>query len=117
MGANRMDRINSHMREVISSILRRVKDPRLSSLISVTEVVTSKDLRSARVYVSLMASSKEKRANIEALKSAKGYIRKELGKEVSFKTTPELNFYWDDSIERGVRVVRKIEMLKEKNEL
>ena len=114
MSVNRMDKVNSNIKEVVSEILRKVKDPRLSSLLSITDVITSKDLRSSRIYVSLMTDSEEeKKRNLAALKSASGYIRKELGRMISLKSTPELNFYWDNSIENGVNIIRKIEKLKE----
>lgn len=116
MVTNRMEMINSYLREVISTTLHKVKDPRLSPLISVVDVVTSKDLRTAKVFVSLMGNAKEKERNLTALRSAAGFIRKEIGPHVSFKTLPELIFLWDESIERGMKIVNLINNLNESDD-
>ncbi len=98
----RTERLNEELREQISAILKReVKAPRLSSFVSLTEVITSKDLRHARVYVSIMGSEEEKREVLAGLRSAAGFLRKSLGDRIKIRYMPELAFEIDTSIERG----------------
>ncbi len=98
----RTERLNEELREQISDILKReVKDPRLSSFVSITEVICSKDLRHARVYVSIMGSEEEKREVLAGLKSAAGFLRKALFDRIKIRYMPELAFEIDTSIERG----------------
>jgi ribosome-binding factor A len=109
--ARRIQRVNELIREEISELLRReVNDPRISGLISVTEVVTSPDLRHARVYVSTMGTDEEKKQVEEGLAAASGFIRRLLGERISLRYVPELSFQRDDSIERGSRL---LEIIKE----
>jgi ribosome-binding factor A len=106
-----MQRVNDLIREEISDLLIRVvRDPRLGGLISVTEVVTSQDLRHAKVYVSIMGTEEEKRQAEDGLAAASGFIRKGLGERLSLRYTPELSFERDESIERGSRL---LELIKE----
>lgn len=107
----RVQRVNELIREEISELLRReVNDPRINGLISVTEVVTSPDLRHARVYVSTMGTEEEKVQVEEGLAAASGFIRRLLGDRISLRYVPELSFQRDDSIERGSRL---LELIKE----
>jgi ribosome-binding factor A len=109
MGTRRMERVNELIREEISELIRReVKDPRLNSFISVTEVVTSSDLRHAKVFVSIMGTAEEKKQVEKGLAAATGFLRKELGERLSLRYTPELLFQLDDSIERGSRLLQLI---------
>lgn len=109
MGTRRMERVNELIREEISELIRReVKDPRLNSFISVTEVVTSSDLRHARVFISIMGTDEEKRQVEKGLAAATGFLRRELGERLSLRYTPELLFQLDDSIERGSRLLQLI---------
>lgn len=111
MVARRLQRVNDLIRKEISEVLRReVRDPRLNGLISVTEVVTSPDLRHARVYISIMGSEEEKRQAEKGLVAASGFLRRELGERLSLRYTPELSFERDESIERGSRL---LELIKE----
>lgn len=104
---HRVERVNSLIRQEISELLQReIKDPRLSSLISITEVSTSPDLKFAKVFVSRLGGEEEKKETLEALVSACGYIRRELAKRMNMRSVPELSFHWDDSIERGDRLLR-----------
>lgn len=101
----RIERVNHQIRLELSELLQRhIKDPRLSSLIGVTEVITTLDLRYARVFVSCICDEKEKQEILKALESASGFMRNELGKRISLRRIPELSFHWDDSIERGARI-------------
>lgn len=109
MGMRRIERVNELIREEISELIRReVKDPRLNSFISVTEVVTSSDLRHARVFVSIMGTEEEKKQVEKGLAAAAGFLRRELGERLTLRYTPELVFQLDDSIERGSRLLQLI---------
>lgn len=89
MGTRRRERVSELIREEISELIRReVRDPRLSGLISVTEVVTSPDLRHARVFVSVMGTEEEKRQVEKGLAAASGFLRKGLGERLSLRYTP-----------------------------
>ncbi len=109
MGTRRQERVGELIREEISELIRReVRDPRLTGVISVTEVVTSPDLRHAKVYVSIMGTEEEKMQVEKGLAAASGFIRRNLGERLSLRYTPELSFYRDDSIERGSRLLQII---------
>ena len=110
MSTRRIARVNDLIREEISSMLMRdIKDPRISGLLSVTEVQTSADLKHARVFISVMGSEDEKKRVEEGLAAATGFLRRGLGERLSLRYTPELNFKRDDSIERGSRLLSLIE--------
>ena len=109
MGTRRRERVGELIREEISDLIRReVRDPRLGGLISVTEVVTSPDLRYAKVYVSIMGTEEEKQQVEKGLAAAAGFLRKGLGERLSLRYTPELSFHRDESIERGSRLLQII---------
>ena len=98
----RMDRVNTLVRQEISRILAvEMNDPRLSSLISITEVRTSRDLRSARVYFSVLGDERQKQDTLAALESAGGYIHRALKRNLKLKFAPFLSFRLDESIEQG----------------
>jgi len=104
MPANRLPRINEDIQRVMSSLLRGIKDPRVNQgMISVTAVDTSSDLHVARVFLSVFGMESEKEF-MKGLKSASGYLRRELGHSLGLRYTPELVFELDKSIERGARI-------------
>jgi ribosome-binding factor A len=106
----RTERINELLREELSDLLRRqVKDPRLGGLVTVTEVDVSVDLRHARVFVSVMGSEEEREDAFRALETARSFLRRELGKRLSTRRTPDLSFRRDDSLERGAHLLSLIE--------
>jgi len=106
----RIERINHLIRQEISELLQRqVKDPRLGTLVSITEVATSPDLKQAKVFVSCMAGEEEKKETLSVLIGASGFFRNELAKRLRLRHIPELNFYWDDSIERGAHILELID--------
>ena len=110
--AHRIERVNSLIRQEISQLLQRqVKDPRLGNFIVVTEVSTSADLKFARVFVSHMGGEEKKQETLSVLTSASGFLRRELGKCMKLRYTPELSFQWDDSIERGDRLLQLIDKI------
>jgi ribosome-binding factor A len=115
MATNRINRINEDIQRELASLLRTVKDPRVHGLVSLTRVDTTTDLRYCRVYVSVLDQSDVKEV-VKGLKSAAGYLRRELGKTLTLRYTPELQFMADDSIERGVRMVSMIDHILEEDE-
>jgi ribosome-binding factor A len=104
--SRRTERVNELLRAELSEVLQReVKDPRLSLLISITEVDISPDLKSARVYLSIMGDDAEKEGVFRALRSAAPFVRRELRPRLpSLRYIPELAFLPDMSIERGARL-------------
>ena len=115
MATNRINRINEDIQRKLASLIRTVKDPRVHGLISITRADTTTDLRYCRVYVSVLDHSDVKEV-VKGLKSAAGYLRRELGRVLTLRYTPELQFIEDDSIERGVRMVSMIDRVLEEDE-
>ena len=115
MATNRINRINEDIQRELASLIRTVKDPRVHGLISITRVDTTTDLRYCRVYVSVLDHSDVKEV-VKGLKSAAGYLRRELGRVLTLRYTPERQFIEDDSIERGVRMVSMIDRVLEEDE-
>ena len=115
MATNRINRINEDIQRELASLIRTVKDPRVHGLISITRVDTTADLRYCRVYVRMLDHSDVKEV-VKGLKSAAGYLRRELGRVLTLRYTPELQFIEDDSIERGVRMVSMIDRVLEEDE-
>ena len=110
MASNRIGRINEEIQRELSALLRTVKDPRLQGgLFTVTHVDTTADLRYAKVYISALDKSREKDM-MRGLKSASGYLRRELGAALKLRYTPELQFMADDSIAQGAHI---LEMLRD----
>ena len=102
--SNRMSKIDEELKKEISTIIStELKNPHLTGLISVTKVKTTPDLRFARVYVS-MINEKSKKENLAILKQSSGYIRSGIAKRINLRTTPELIFEFDESMEYGSRI-------------
>ena len=105
MPSNRIGRINEEIQRELADQLRHLKDPRVSSgMVSVTRVDTTGDLRYAKIYVSALDKSKEKDI-LKGLKSASGFLRRELGHALQLRYTPELQFVADDSIQYGAHIL------------
>jgi ribosome-binding factor A len=99
-----MRRINELLREVIGgAIASELEDPRIG-FVTVTAVETSPDLRSARVFVSVLGSEEERNATLDGLASSHGILQAQIAREMRIKRTPTLTFHYDDSIERGARL-------------
>lgn len=114
---HRIERVNHLIRQEISLLLQRqVKDPRLGGLVSVTEVVTSPDLKHARVFVSRIGSEEEKKETLGALVTASGFLRRELARRLSLRYIPELDFHWDTSIEQGAHILELIDRVTKDGE-
>lgn len=109
MASNRIGRINEEIQRELSEQLRRLKDPRVSQtgMVSVTRVDTTGDLRYARVYISVLDKSQEKDV-LKGLKSAAGFLRRELGRTLQLRYTPELQFLPDDSIQHGAHILEML---------
>ena len=108
----RIDRVNELLRSEISHLIsREIKDPRVAGVISITEVVASSDLRSARVYVSVMGRNADRQAALEGIRSAASFLRRELRERVNLRHTPHMTFVLDDSIEEGERILRLMDGL------
>ena len=111
MASNRILLINEEIQKELSALLRSVKDPRVQDvMISITRVETTPDLRWAKVYVSFLQADRAKDA-IKGLKSAGGYLRRELGRALNLRYTPELNWELDDSITYGAKMLALINSL------
>ncbi len=115
--SHRIERVNNLIRQEISELLQRqVKDPRLGTFVAVTEVITSPDLKHAKVFVSYISSQEKKEETLTALTGASRFLRKELAKNLRLRRIPELSFHWDDSIERGDRLMRLIDQVSSTND-
>ena len=99
---HRIERVNQLIRQEISELLRReIKDPRLSGLVSITQVETSADLKYTKVFVSCLCSGEERQEILSTLVTASGFLHNELTKRLKLRHIPELDFRWDHSIEKG----------------
>ena len=114
MASNRIGRINEEIQRELAALLRTVKDPRVHGLVSITHVETIPDLRYAKVYVSLLDRGDSKEV-IRGLKSAGGYLRRELGRALSLRYTPELLFQEDDSIDKGTHILKLLNDIEKKD--
>ena len=109
MAAGRMRRVNEAVREVLSArIAEGLNDPRIG-FVTVTSVETSPDLRHARVYVSVLGSESEREATLAGLESAHGLLQQSIAGQLRMKRTPTLQFVFDASIERGMRITELLE--------
>jgi ribosome-binding factor A len=111
MASNRIGRINEEIQREMSSLIRTVKDPRVTGLISVTAVDTTPDLKFCKLYISVLDKSDVNQV-LKGLKSASGYLRRELGRTLNLRNTPELTFVRDDSIDHGAHI---LDMLRDPN--
>lgn len=102
-------RINGEFMRVISEAIRFSKDPRISPMTSVMEVEVAPDLKTCKVWVSVLGDALDRKKTMEGLQSASGYIRSTLAKEINLRNTPTLRFIMDDSIEYAINISRKID--------
>ena len=111
MASNRIGRINEEIQKELSSLIRNLKDPRVQdTMISITHVEATPDLRYAKVYVSFLQEDRAEGA-LKGLKSAGGYLRRELGHALQLRYTPELVWALDDSITYGAKMLKLINSL------
>ncbi len=112
MASNRIGRINEEIQKELASLIRNLKDPRVqNTMISITHVEATPDLRYAKVYVSFLEENKAADA-MRGLKSAGGYLRRELGRALQLRYTPELVWALDDSITYGAKMLKLINSLE-----
>lgn len=109
MGSVRIGRVNDELMRVLSELIRTVRDPRVSGLVSIVRVETASDLGSARVFVSVLGDEKKAKDCIKGLVSASGYLRREAARKLSLRYTPELTFIADDSIVTGTHIMELID--------
>lgn len=103
-------RINEEVKRVLSDIIRgQIKDPRISSLTSVVAVEVAPDLKTAKAWISTLGEEQAKEDTLAGLKSAEGYIRNRLAKDLNLRNTPKITFVMDDSIAYGVNMSKKID--------
>ena len=115
--SNRTSRINEEIQRELSEQFRRLKDPRVSQtgMVSITRVDTTGDLRYARIYISALDKSQEKEV-LKGLKSAAGFLRRELGRSLQLRYTPELQFVADDSIQHGAHILEVLRQVEQQDE-
>ena len=112
--SRRVDRINGVLRQEISQLLsRQIKDPRLRGVVSITQVVTASDLRTAQVYVSVMGDQETKRLALEGIQSAATYLRRELRGRLTLRHTPFLKFSLDESFAQADQVLHIMDRIQE----
>jgi ribosome-binding factor A len=104
-----MRRVNEVIRQVLGDVIARdLKDPRIG-FVTVTDVDTSPDLRTARVYVSVLGDESERDKALAGLRSSHGFLQGKIAAELRMKRTPTLTFHYDDSVDRGVRISRLLD--------
>ncbi|MFQ7292659.1 MAG: 30S ribosome-binding factor RbfA [Monoglobales bacterium] len=108
----RIDKINEEVRRELANIIRELKDTRIPMMTSVVAVNVTNDLRYAKAYISVMGDEETQKKAMEGLKSAAGFVRREIGKRIDLRYTPELIFELDHSIEHGAHIE---ELLKKYN--
>lgn len=116
MPGYKINRITSDIRIALADILREVKDPRVSKLISIVKLQVSEDLSYATVYISAIEGMEKTVESVKGLKNAAGYIRRELGQRLKLRKVPELKFVADDSIVKSANISMIIDSFKKEKE-
>lgn len=117
MSQQRIDRISEEVMKALSESLRSVKDPRVHGLVSIVGCQVTGDLRYAKVYVSVMGDKEEQKEVMRGLKSAAGYLRREVASKVQLRYAPELQFHLDESITRGAHISQVLHRLEEEGKI
>ena len=116
MASNRINRINEEIQKELSNLIRTLKDPRIQdTMISITRVETTPDLRYTKVYVSFLQEDKAEGA-LKGLQSAAGFLRRELGSALKLRYTPQIMWALDDSITYGAKMLALINSLEVKHD-
>lgn len=103
-------RVNGEVQRVLAEIIRgEIKDPRISPWTSVVAVEVAPDLKSCKAWISVLGDEEAKKSTLEGLKSAEGFIKRQIAKTINLRNTPEITFVMDQSIEYGVNMSRKID--------
>lgn len=112
----RQEKVKELLKEEISDILRReIRDPRLG-FVTITDTEVTADLRHAKIYVSVLGGEEERKATMKCLKSAEGFVRTEFAKRARMKVTPEIQFRFDESVDKGVRIFEILQQIKQEEE-
>ncbi len=110
-------RVSGEVQKVLSEIIRgEIKDPRISPLTSVVQVYVAPDLKTCKAYISVLGDEEAQNNTLAGLKSAVGYIRRQLAKELNLRNTPEITFVLDQSIEYGVNMSKLIDEVVKSDE-
>ena len=111
MEGHRLDRLSEQIREEIADLIlsQKIKDPRVSSFLSITRVEVSSDLSFAKVHVSGFENARIVKKGVAGLESAKGFIQSALSKKLRIRQFPKLAFFFDESVKQSFEMVRKIE--------
>ncbi|MBQ9979843.1 MAG: 30S ribosome-binding factor RbfA [Oscillospiraceae bacterium] len=112
MAGNRLERINEEIQRELAVMLRELKDPRVQGMVTITSCAATGDLKFCKVYVSVLEQSREKEV-IKGLKSASGWLRRELGARLKLRAVPQLVFAADDSIRHGAHINQMLKDLED----
>ena len=104
-------RINEEVAHELANIIRELKDPRIAIMTSVMDAYVATDLKTCKVYISVMGDEEQQKKTMEGLRSAEGYIRRELAHSLNLRNTPELRFVLDESFEYGMHMNELISSL------
>lgn len=108
----RQEKVKVLLKEEVSDIIRReLKDPRIG-FVTVTDAEVTPDMSYAKVFVSVLGTDEQRQATMQALRSAKGFVRSEFAKRAAMKSIPEIDFRFDESIEHGARIMELLESIK-----
>lgn len=117
MNKKRLNRISEEVKRVVSELIQReIKDPRINPFTSVTKVEVTNDLSYANIYISIMGNDDDKQNTLEGLKSARGFIRREIGNRIDLRHAPEPVFHIDESIEHSLYISKLIDKIHKENE-
>lgn len=111
----RAGRLAEGIKREVTDIMRNLKDPRIASMTSLTGVEVTRDMRYARLFISVYGTEEEQQMTLEGLQSASGFIRQELGKRIRLRHLPELSFSLDSSIQHGIRISRILDEVLDEN--
>lgn len=110
-------RINGEVQKELSRIINyEIKDPRIHAMTSVTQVVVTPDLKECKAYISVLGDEQAQEDTLAGLKSATGFIRRELARSINLRNTPEITFYMDQSIEYAINMSKKIDDVMKEQE-
>lgn len=117
MAKYRSGRINEEVKKAISSTIQNdIRDPRFTAMVSVTKVDVTKDLRYAKVYITILGDESKQKETMSILKNSSSFIRRQLGQSVKLRYTPEIIFELDTSIQYGMHIDALLEQIKENEE-
>ncbi len=116
MGFDRIDRVSEEVKRELAEIIRELKDPRICEFVSIISVKVTKDFKFAKVYISVIGTNEQKDDTVKGLNSAAGFIRREIGRRIQLRYTPQFTFVPDDSIEYGAHISKVLSDIEKKSE-